>query len=215
MKSVGQILKEARLKQKKTLEEINKITKIPIKNLKALEKNNFASLPPATFVKGFIQKYAQVLGLSHPELLAIYRRDFKKKEKVNIIPPEVDPKKVKQSFFWTPKTSLVLTIGSLLIIFFIYLGLQIKNFFTFPRLKLESPPENGSVKQEWLEIKGKTKPEVSVYVNDQLINIDEEGNFSYQLKLIPGENNIEVKAINRHHKETLINRQITLVDKDN
>jgi len=108
MKSVGQILKKERQKQGKTLNQINRETKIPEKNLIALETDDYASLPPATFIKGFIQIYAKSLDLDEKKLIAIFRRDWQKKEQTKIIPEGLTKPLDGQSSFWNPKTTVVL-----------------------------------------------------------------------------------------------------------
>ena len=76
MKSVGQLLKDAREAKFYTLEEIEKHTKIRKELLTALEKDDFSKLPPLTFIQGFIKNYGRFLGLETTKLLAIYRREF-------------------------------------------------------------------------------------------------------------------------------------------
>lgn len=214
MKSVGQILKKERQKQGKTLNQIHRETKIPEKNLIALETDDYASLPPATFIKGFIQIYAKSLDLDEKKLIAIFRRDWQKKEQTKIIPEGLTKPLDGQSSFWSPKTAMVLIISLFLIVFLSYLGFQLKKYFSPPSLTVERPLENEKVKEQTVEIKGRANQDASVYINDELININESGNFSYELKLFPGENTIYIKAINRRGKETSISRKVKLVDKN-
>ena len=86
MKSVGQILKKEREKQGRTILQIYRETKIPEKNLLALEADKYSSLPSATFIKGFISIYAKALELDEKKLIAIFRRDWKKREEAKIVP---------------------------------------------------------------------------------------------------------------------------------
>ena len=214
MKTVGEILKQERLKQRKTILQIHKETKVPEKTIKALEADDFTSLPPATFVKGFIRIYAQTLGLEPKKLLVIFRRDWQENKKGEIIPRGLARPLNQSGFSWTPKTTLILVISTITFLFLSYVGFQLARFLLSPKLIVESPLENQKVEKETVEVVGKVNKEASVYVNNQLIETDEEGKFSYQLKLFPGENTIEVKAIDRRGKETLISRKV-IVDKKN
>jgi cytoskeletal protein RodZ len=213
MQTVGGILKQRRLKLRKNLLQIQSQTKISLQNLRALENNNFARLPPETFVKGFIRNYALAVNLKPEKLIAIFRRDKSKKEKINIIPAEIDPKKVNRSFWWTPKMTLVLVMGLGTILFLTYLGLQVKKYFSPPPLTIFNLAEENQTFKNELEIKGQTGKEATVYINNQLVNTDDKGNFAYQLQLAPGENKIEVKAVDQRQKQSILIRKITVVDK--
>ena len=171
-------------------------------------------MPPSTFIKGFISIYAKTLDLDDKKLIAIFRRDWQKKEKVKIIPEGLVKPLDEQSSFWTPKTAMILIISLFLAVFLSYLGFQIKKYFSPPKLVVEKPLNGDEIEGEIVEIKGRADKDSSVYVNDELINIDETGNFSYEFKLFPGESTIYIKAINRREKETEISREVKAVDKD-
>ncbi|PIS09119.1 hypothetical protein COT75_03165 [Candidatus Beckwithbacteria bacterium CG10_big_fil_rev_8_21_14_0_10_34_10] len=213
MKKVGQILKEARISQGKTLLEIYKETKISENNLKALEKDKYQDLPEAIFVNGFIQTYAKVLGLSGEKLTAIFRRDGQKKEKVLLVPLGLKKSLLKGSFFWNPKTAVVLLGFFLITIFSIYLGIQIKGYFSPPKLSLDLPLEGQIVVDNKVLVKGKTDEDVSLFVNDNLVNLDDKGNFSLEFDLLTDEDLIVVKAQDRRSRETVIERKLKVVDK--
>ncbi|MDA8164445.1 MAG: DUF4115 domain-containing protein [Desulfobacteraceae bacterium] len=72
--SVGQFLKQERLRQNKTLKEVAEATCIHINTLEALEEENRARLPAEVFVRGFISNYAQYLKLDPQEALNRYGR---------------------------------------------------------------------------------------------------------------------------------------------
>ena len=63
MLSIGQILKQARTKQGRTLEEMEQQTKIRAYQLGALEREDFEVLPSLQWAKGITISYANYLGL--------------------------------------------------------------------------------------------------------------------------------------------------------
>ncbi len=63
MFEIGNSLHEARVRQAVTLPAAELTTKIRAKYLKALEEEQFDSLPAQTYVKGFLRTYADFLGL--------------------------------------------------------------------------------------------------------------------------------------------------------
>ena len=86
MQSAGDLLRQQRLKLKLTFTQVADLTKIPVKTLRAIEKNRFADLPGATYSQGFIKNYAAVLKLDSQLVLAVWRRDFNKLNQKSIMP---------------------------------------------------------------------------------------------------------------------------------
>lgn len=63
MFEIGNSLREARLRQSLEFADIERVTKIRPKYLRALEDESFETLPAQTYVKGFLRTYAEFLGL--------------------------------------------------------------------------------------------------------------------------------------------------------
>ena len=63
MFEIGNSLREARLRQSLELSDVERATKIRPKYLRALEDEQFELLPAQTYVKGFLNTYAEFLGL--------------------------------------------------------------------------------------------------------------------------------------------------------
>ena len=63
MPPIGETLREARMRQKLDIADVERQTKIRAKYLRALENEEFGMLPGPTFVKTFLRTYAEVLGL--------------------------------------------------------------------------------------------------------------------------------------------------------
>ena len=61
-KSVGSLLRQARLAQKGKLPEISENLRINHEHLKALEEDNANGLPGLAYAVGFIRSYATILG---------------------------------------------------------------------------------------------------------------------------------------------------------
>jgi cytoskeletal protein RodZ len=61
---LGDYLRQARRQQSMTLEDVSAKTKVQVRLLRAIEDGNFERLPESVYVKGFIRKYADVLGLN-------------------------------------------------------------------------------------------------------------------------------------------------------
>lgn len=208
MKTVGQILKSERKKQKKTIKQIHNLTKIPEKTLLNLENDKIASLPPAAFVKGFIRSYAHALDLDHQKLMAVFRRDWQTDEKGDIMLIGLSKPLNKNNFSWSPKKTFILTLSLVIFLFLSYLGWQIYGYLGKPNLTIINPLDNQITDQQRLVIKGSVNQQASVYINDELIETSNNGDFSYEIKLFQGKNILEIKAVNRRGKEKIITRKV-------
>jgi len=73
MESLGEKLRTAREKLGYTLEQIARDTHIARRYLSAMEEEDFSLFPAETYLKGFLQNYAEYLGLNAEEILLMYR----------------------------------------------------------------------------------------------------------------------------------------------
>src|ERR671916_1199686 len=80
VQAIGERLREARMRQKVDIAEVEQATKIRAKYLRALENEEFGLLPGSTFVKSFLRTYAQYLGLDAHLLVEEYRAQHEPRE---------------------------------------------------------------------------------------------------------------------------------------
>lgn len=72
MASFGETLRRERELRRITLREVSEATKINIRYLEALERNEFTYLPGGAFTKAFIRAYAKYVGVDEAEMLNAY-----------------------------------------------------------------------------------------------------------------------------------------------
>ncbi len=72
MEKVAKTLRASREDRGRSLEEIQKATKVRTKYLKALEEGDTDSLPPGVYTRGIIRTYCQELGIDSQPLLDRY-----------------------------------------------------------------------------------------------------------------------------------------------
>lgn len=210
MKTVGQILKEARQKQNVTLKQVSQETKIGIHYLKAIEANDFNTLPAATFAKGLMQNYAKAIGLNPATILAIFRRDYDLDDHGKIILRGLtEPNRARLSLF-TPSTLVIggtFIIGLMITAFFVR---QIVVFVSAPSLTITSPIEADQVLNP-VSIAGVTSSQAVVTINNQPVIVNEDGIFNYSLNLSEGDHTIVVTTTSRSGKQRTLQRHITVV----
>jgi cytoskeleton protein RodZ len=82
MASIGDTLREARMRQRLDIADVEARTKIRAKYLRALENEEFGMLPGPTFVKTFLRTYAEALGLDPHLLVEEYRASYESGDEV-------------------------------------------------------------------------------------------------------------------------------------
>jgi len=78
MAEIGQTLREARIRARIDISEVETRTKIRAKYLRAIENEEFELLPGPVYAKSFLRSYADYLGLDSRLLLDEYRRRYER-----------------------------------------------------------------------------------------------------------------------------------------
>ena len=211
MVRAGQRLKDKRLKNGLTLEEVAKTTKIKAQFLSAIENGEYEKLPSATYVYGFVKNYAQFLGLPEKETLAVFKREYNLEREDKALPEGLSGEKE----FRISQFRLSQGARIAIVIFIALLGyvlFQYRYTIISPPLEVSSPLENDVVFSPIVEVRGKTDPNGSVFINNDPVVVDGSGNFKKNISLFVGKTTIIVKAVNYFGKETIIERQIEVRD---
>jgi len=74
---IGATLREARVRKRLTLQQVEDDTKIRVKYLQAMENEEFDAMPGATYAKGFLRGYSTYLGLDPEIILDEYRSRYR------------------------------------------------------------------------------------------------------------------------------------------
>jgi len=72
MSSFGEELRRERELREFTLREVSESTKISLRHLEALERNDFEQLPGGVFNRGFVRAYAQFIGVDPEAMVNAY-----------------------------------------------------------------------------------------------------------------------------------------------
>jgi len=213
MLTPGQIFRTYRKKKKVLLVDISEETKIPLEQLKRIENDDYSEVNDQVYMRGFVKNYSDYLGLDTEKMLAIYRRtvasqtELKRKEKGGKMSMQKRLLKALQKvnpkfkFELTPTTLISGVFTLVVLIILVYLGVQLYNFQQPPDLTVLSPLNNTVVDSDKVELTGKTEPLSVVEVNEEIVSIDTEGNFSAQVKVSEGVNTIVVRSYKNNNKD--------------
>ena len=86
MPEIGETLREARMRRRIDMAEVESATKIRAKYLRALESEEWDLLPGPTFVKTFLRTYAEYLELDARLLVEEYKQRFERPAGMDITP---------------------------------------------------------------------------------------------------------------------------------
>ena len=78
MPGIGETLREARMRRRIDMAEVETATKIRAKYLRALENEEWGLLPGTTFVKTFLRTYAEYLELDGRTLVEEYKQRYER-----------------------------------------------------------------------------------------------------------------------------------------
>lgn len=207
MIKVGQKLYEERVKRNLTIEDISSATKIRASFIEAIEKGEYHKLPSSSYVQGFVRNYVKFLNLPEKETMAVFRREFDAKKTFRVLPEGL----ARNEEFTIHRFKLRQTFVVALVFFailFLYILFQYRYAIINPPLNISYPPEGAVISGESVVISGRTNPDSTIYVNDEAVVVDEEGNFKKEVDLFQGENKIVIKSVNRFSRQTSITRQI-------
>jgi cytoskeleton protein RodZ len=86
MPEIGETLREARMRRRIDMAEVESATKIRAKYLRALESEEWELLPGPTFVKTFLRTYAEYLDLDARLLVEEYKQRYERPAGMDVTP---------------------------------------------------------------------------------------------------------------------------------
>jgi len=86
MPEIGSTLREARMRARIDITEVEQATKIRAKYLRALENEEWSLLPGPIFIKSFLREYADFLGLDSRTLVEEYKLRYDRPSEAELAP---------------------------------------------------------------------------------------------------------------------------------
>ena len=198
------------------LSDLEEKTGIAARYLKRIETCDWRNMPSGVYAKGFLRKYARVLGLDEGEVVFRYDQEiseFSKKNTCSIgeisskLPFKSNAKKIG---FLNWVTMRCLIVGAVVVFLAGYAGWQFKPILEHPNLSIYNPKdENTIVTGPVFKMDGQVTSGSVLTINKETIYPEENGSFKKDIELLPGVNVFEIKAASRFGKETKIIKRIT------
>ncbi len=205
--TLAEKLKKVRSERRLSLNEISKNTGIQAKYIEKLEEGDFDSLPADVYVKGLLRNYADYLGINEKVFLKAFEKERaihkNIKEKDNPVQNKnfIKPLKIS-SFSLTPKKIITALVVIVFFAVFFFIYKEVGSFASTPRLVVTSPQHDSQIDGNSVLVEGITEKNAELFINDQPILVNDEGRFHENVMLQPGNNVINILAINQFEKKT-------------
>ncbi len=190
--TLGQKLKRVRESSKLTVEQVSTKLRIKADYISAIEDSRYTALPSAVFVKNYVQRYVKLLGVSYASVEPLLQSELKVYEQHPDIPT------LKRYLTKQPLRLRSVIVGLVLLFVVLglvaYFGLEITNIIEPPYLSVAPLPVKVGYDQRLVTVTGQTAPEAVVSINDQVIPVSPDGDFSQEMSLQPGTNILKIEA---------------------
>ncbi|HUD19491.1 MAG TPA: helix-turn-helix domain-containing protein [Patescibacteria group bacterium] len=215
MKTVGEMLQEARQSKHLTLEDIEEGTKIRLKFLRAIEANDFSTMPSLSYAKGFVKNYGEYLGMDSRVVLAFFRRQIADAPRSSLLPKGMEKPLNRSLIQLTPGRFIGLIVVVCVVLFLAYFVLQYRTLNQPPILTIDQPTNQKVVSDSRVEIFGKTDPDATVTINGVSVLVRGDGKFFDQVGLDSGVNTIVITATSRFGKSSTVTREVGYTAQEN
>ncbi len=140
MPEIGETLREARMRRRIDMTEVESATKIRAKYLRALESEEWELLPGPTFVKTFLRTYADYLELDSRLLVEEYKQRFERPAGMDVTPLNLRRQRRAKRVAPRIGPGVVVVLGILVLLVALYLlGVSGGNDETQPPAAVETP----------------------------------------------------------------------------
>lgn len=169
----------------------------------ALLSENASDLPSAPYVRGYLLKIAEVLGLDGQELWNAYA-------KPNILIRRAGAEDtLPKNRFLAPRlrAKLLIIVGFVLIVI-VYGIVRIPGFFGGSSLTISNMEPKMIVQESSFTIRGVIDPSDQLTINGEILYPKSDGSFEHTVSLTSGFNTIEFKLKRFLGKEEIITKEI-------
>ena len=200
--TLGDRLRLARIRKNHELKDVEDATKVRVRYLEALERDEYESLPAQVYAVGFFERYCDYLHLPREKYTTDFKRMFAAWQSMqkDALSPHSSLREPK--LIVTPPLILATLTGVVVTVMVSYIWLQVHRLTAPPPLEIITPSDETKVAIETIQVAGKSDPGMMIEINNQRIAQDTDGTFKESVALQSGINSITVVATNRFQKHS-------------
>ena len=202
-KKLSELLREAAELRGLTFERLTELSDIPERYLLALRDGEFGKLPAAPYVRGYLVKLGEVLGIDGEMFWRLYKGEapIKKSGPQDKLP--------SNRFAIKSLNKKTIILGAALLLIVIYLVWRAPLFLGTPLIEIIRPTANNYVvNTPIVKLVGEINPGDKLTVNGEEVLVGASGRFEKDYELQPGINTFELVAKRFLGKETKLVRRV-------
>ena len=202
-KPINETLKEAVEIKGLSIARLQQLTDIPERYLETIFKGELKKMPAAPYIRGYLYKLSEILGLNGEELWQRYKREAE-------IFSSGAQDRLPENRFAIKTISKKWIVGGIIgVIILIYLGINAGRLLGKPELTINLPISDTTLTNlPNATISGKINPNDILKINSQEIIANKEGEFEKKYNLQLGINNFEISVKKFLGRETKVVKQI-------
>ena len=209
-KKLSDILKEHTDARSMNNAKLAEASGVPERYIAALSGGEFASLPPAPYVRGYLFKIAAVLETPGNELWQYYKKEVAPQSSgaLDRLPSNrfsIQPLSKK----WAMVAVAAAGLGT-------YLVLQLPSILGTPSLHLTNygDEKTYTIATSLIVLSGSVKPGDKITLNNESVYADGQGSFEKEILLQKGLNTVEIKVNRFLGREKKVTRQFDYQPKE-
>lgn len=194
---------EALANRNLSLEKLSELSNVPIKYIEAIQRGDASKLPPSPYVRGYIAKLADLLEIKSDELWALFQKESQLKA------AGIKDKMPENRYAQRPAhKSLIIGLGIGLLLV-LYVGYRLNSLTGRPLLNVLYPDTATLIlNTPSVLFRGTLDISSKLIINNERVNINEEGAWEKKIVLQPGLNSIEIKATKILGRQTEVVKQV-------
>ncbi|MBX4205174.1 MAG: DUF4115 domain-containing protein [Candidatus Doudnabacteria bacterium] len=201
--TLGDYLKQIREKLNLDIKTVSLLTQIKPVYLENLEAGAYEKLPADVYIRGFIKNLSQLYRVDEQAMIDQFEKEhgFAQAHTQRSL---LHPQKIR----FTPRAVLILASVLIFLVAFAYVISQVSSVLTPPKLSINEPSGDQSVSGNSIVVSGNAEVGSDVFINDQAVFLDKNGQFNENVILSEGLNTIEIKARNKFNKVSTLTRKV-------
>lgn len=202
--SMGEKLKEARVRLGYSEKEASIETRIPLFVLAAFEADDFFHTGAFVYASGFLKRYCLFLGLDATLFLEEFR-GYAVKQEAGV--KDVRARSLRFSFLRFRSLTFIIA-GCAFLLLVGYFGINLVRSYAPPGISFIDGGGDKEMSERVFMVLGKTHPEADLTMNGRIVYLNESGEFEERVLLAQGLNAFEFAAKNKFGKITKVIRYI-------
>lgn len=206
--SVGERLRQLREEAHLTVEEMAAELNISVKHLQSIETSRYQDLPGKVYARNFVRQYVARVGLNVEAAMEKFDQEYAVLTSSQQRRNPIMPQRAQADHPWWYRHGRLVISGAIVAIVASYFGWQIIRLVTPPELTVSQPAADVLVTIPVYDVIGATEPGAEVKINNEVIEVNESGEFRESIDLQAGLNTLKITAKKKRSGERTIIRQV-------